>query len=168
MKRWEYAKFSSPSHQRPIWKWCPQAANSGFLADGSLAAHYKHASCTACLRQLCCGYDNAFNNMLFSLGLYFLRKQSERVIFSPLLLPGKRRVVFTAKQNSPFPDKLLSARGNALIFSFSSAARKDSDKKKKKLKTWKTEKNKCSSGISHWQNPFGVSKQLLLIDMAMS
>lgn len=115
---------------------------AGFSADGSLAAHYKHASCTACLRWLCCGYDNAFNNMLFSLGLYFPRKQSERVIFfPPLLLPGKCRVVFTAKQNSPFPDKLLSARGNALIFSFSSAAREDSDKKKKK-KNLKPERQK--------------------------
>lgn len=33
------------------------------------------------LQWLCCEYDNAFNNMVFSLGLYFLQKQSGKLFF---------------------------------------------------------------------------------------
>lgn len=93
------------------------------------------------LHWLCRGYDNAFNNMVLSLGLYFLQKQSGGIFF-PLPLPGKCWVVFTAKQNSPFPDKLLSAWGNALIFSITSTARVEALDKKKKRKKRKRKKKK--------------------------
>ena len=39
--------LTSAFHSEILTKWCPQAANSRFSADRSLAAHYEYASCTA-------------------------------------------------------------------------------------------------------------------------
>lgn len=67
----------------------------------------------------------------FSLSDYIFSRNNQRYYFFFLPLPRNGGVVFTVKQNSPFPDKLLSAGGNALIFSITCNAKvKASDKKK--------------------------------------
>lgn len=69
----------------------------------------------------------------FSLSDYIFPRNNQGYYFFFLPLPGKRRVVFTVKQNSPFPDKLLSAGGNALIFCITCTAKvKASDKEEKR------------------------------------
>lgn len=74
-------------------------------------------------------------------------------------LPNKR---------APFPDELLSACGDAVAFGIGAAASVEAPDKRQKKGIKEKGKNKYSSGIPRWQNPFGVRKQLLLIDTAMS
>lgn len=70
----------------------------------------------------------------FSLTDYIFSRNNQGYYFF-LPLPRKRWVVFTMKQNSPFPDKLLSAWCNALTFTITCTVKvKASDKKKKERK----------------------------------
>lgn len=92
--------LTSVFHLEILTKWCPQAASSRFLADGSLAAHYEYASCAAFISMAlpppALVVDIIMHSITwFSFWDYIFPRNNQGYYFFFLPLPRKRWFVFT-------------------------------------------------------------------------
>lgn len=145
MLRWsEYAELSSTSHHLEVMSsGSKQQVFSWWELSSTLRTCLLHCFYQRGLASTGSVADTIMHSITwFSLSDYIFSRNNQGEFFFPLPLPGKCWVVFTAKQNSPFPDKLLSAWGNALIFSITSTARVEALDKKKKERKGKGKKRK--------------------------